>query len=63
MIDASPLLRVVVTHLSQAQQPSHNVAAMASRRVLSEKPVHSEKFLKYTEFDEVEKAPRRKHLK
>ena len=36
-------LNVVVTHLSQSQPPSHNVAAMAGRHFPSEKPVHSEK--------------------
>ena len=32
--DASPLLRVVLTHLISPQPPSHNVAAMAGRGVI-----------------------------
>ena len=39
------LLNVVVMHLSQSQPPSHNVAALACRRVPSGKPVQSEKVL------------------
>ena len=63
MTNALPILSVVVTNLSQSQPPSLNVAAMPGRRVPSKNQCTAEKFLKYDEVHEVEKAPSRRHLK